>query len=118
MYTWNTDFAAWSPGGQCLVEGIRLSGVLNPPGRSLPPRKVLALTGINTAPVLPLRDAAFREIVDTDTELAWSPNGRFVAAYNGGDVVYLYDCLSGHRIRLFDVYSKYAGPAVNFVLMR
>jgi hypothetical protein len=56
VYTWRTSFAAWSPDGRYLVDGLGLSGLLAPPDRPFPSRKVLQTFNLDQAPIiLPIR---------------------------------------------------------------
>src|SRR5262249_48369503 len=74
MYTWSTDFAAWSPDGRYLIDSIGVSGLLQPPGQLFPSRKALVNAGMEQAPLLPIHDAALLVVVKRATAIAWSPN--------------------------------------------
>jgi hypothetical protein len=124
--TWRSSFAAWSPDGRYLVEGLGLSGLLAPPDRPFPSRKVLQAFNLDQAPILPMRDAAMDEVVenagidDTDTvlTLAWSPTGRMMAAYQAGNTVALYNSTNGHKLTSFAFPGKPAGPPADAVALR
>ncbi len=109
LSSWSTTFVAWSPGGRYLVDGLMLFGLLKLPGQRLPGASTLVLSRMNQVPtliltrmdqvpLLPLRDGALREVVDTHTAVAWSPNGRVLAAYHAGKGLDLYECRSGRRL--------------------
>ncbi len=118
MYTWSTDFAAWSPDGRYLVDEIGLSGALEPPGHPFPSYKALVALGLDQAPLLPIHDAALLMVVDRATALAWSPDGRVLAAYTAGNIVNLYDCANGHKLASLLVHTKYPAPPAQAVVMR
>jgi hypothetical protein len=123
--TWRSSFAAWSPDGRYLVEGLGLPGLLAPADRPFPGRKVLHAFNVDQAPILPMRDAAMDEVVenagidDTDTvlTLAWSPNGRLLAAYQVGNTVALYNCSNGHKLASFAFPGKPAAPSADAVAL-
>ncbi len=91
-YAWSTDFAAWSPGGRYLVDGIGLSGLVQPSGRLFPGYKAFITSRIVQAPLLPVHDATFLQVIQASTAIAWSPDGRILAAYSARNIVDLYDC--------------------------
>jgi WD40 repeat protein len=124
--TWRTSFAAWSPDGHYLVEGLGLPGLLAPADRPFPSHKVVHAFNVDQAPILPLRDAAMYEVVesagieDTDTvlTLAWSPNGRMLAAYQAGNTLALYNGTNGHKLAAFALPGKPAAPPADAVALR
>jgi hypothetical protein len=118
LSTWSTDFAAWSPDGRYLVDEIGLTGLLQPPGQLFPSHKALVALGLNQAPLLPIHDGALLMVVQRATALAWSPNGRVLAAYTAGNIVTLSDCVNGHTLASLLVRTKYPAPAAQAVLMR
>ncbi len=118
MYTWNTDFAAWSPDGRYLIDGIGLTGLLQPPGQLFPSHKALVALGLNQAPLLPIHDGALLMVVERATALAWSPDGRILAAYTAGNIINLYDCVNGHKLASLLVQTKYPAPAAQAIIMR
>jgi Anaphase-promoting complex subunit 4 WD40 domain len=118
MYTWSTDFAAWSPDGRYLVDEIGLTGLLQPPGRLFPSHKALVALGLNQVPLLPLPDGALLRVVQRATALAWSPDGRVLAAYTAGNIVTLYNCVNGHKLASLLVQTKYPAPAAQAIVMR
>jgi hypothetical protein len=118
MYTWSTDFAAWSPDGRYLVDGIGVSGLLQPPGQLFPSHKALVASGVDQAPLLPIHDAVLLSVITNATALAWSPNGRILAAYSSGNIVTLYDCANGHKLASWLVQTKVPAPLAHAVVMR
>jgi WD40 repeat protein len=126
VYTWRTSFAAWSPDGRYLVDDLGLSGPLAPPDRPFPSRKVLQAFNLDQAPILPMRDAAMFEVMesagingtDTALTLAWSPNGRMLAAYKAGNTVALYNSTNGHKLASFALPGTSAAPPADAVALR
>src|SRR5205085_5482806 len=99
VYTWSTNFAAWSPDGHYLVDGIDLKGVLSRPGLALPSQQSLVTHHLDQQPLLPARDAAIMRVATLYAAVAWRPDGRVLAAYNSSeDFVELYNCITGRRI--------------------
>jgi WD40 repeat protein len=118
MYTWSTDFAAWSPDGRYLVDGIGVSGLLQPPGQPFPSRKALVASGLEQAPLLPIHDAVLLSVITSATSLAWSPNGRVLAAYSTGNIVTLYECANGHKLATLHVHTTSPAPLAHAVVLR
>jgi hypothetical protein len=118
IYTWSTDFAAWSPDGRYLIDEIGLTGLLQPPGQLFPSHKALVALGLNQVPLLPIHDGALLMVVQRATSLAWRPDGRILAAYTAGNIVNLYDCANGHKLASLLVQTKYPAPAAQAVVMR
>ncbi len=98
LTSWSTTFAAWSPDGRYLVDGMTLFGLLKPAGQRFPSSSTLVRTRMNQVPLLPLHDRALLMVVDTATAVAWSPDGRVLAAYHAGKSVDLYECHTGRRL--------------------
>ncbi len=117
-YAWSTDFAAWSPGGRYLVDGIGLTGLVQPPGRLFPGYKAFIASRIVQAPLLPVHDATFLQVIQAATAIAWSPAGRILAAYTARNIVDLYDCTSGRKLASLLLHSSYAAPSVGAIAMR
>src|SRR5262249_5396275 len=90
-YAWSTDFAAWSPDGRYLVDGLGLSGLLQPPERLFPTDIAFVVSRMVHAPLLPAHDATFLQVIRAATAMAWSPNGRLLAAYSARNIVDLYE---------------------------
>jgi WD40 repeat protein len=118
MYTWSTDFASWSPDGRYLVDGIGLSGLLQPPGQLFPSRKAFVNSGLEQAPLLPIHDAVLLSVITSTTTLAWSPNGHVLATYSAENIVTFYDCASGHQLASLLVHTTSPAPLAHAVVMR
>jgi WD40 repeat protein len=118
MHTWSTDFTVWSPDGRYLIDGIGLTGLLQPPGQLFPSHKALVVSGLDQAPLLPVHDPALLTVVDRATAIAWSPNGRILAAYTAGNIINLYNCVNGHKLASLLVHTKYPAPTAHAVVMR
>jgi len=118
IYTWSTDFAAWSPDGRYLIDEIGLSGLLQPPGQFFPGHKALVGSGLDQAPLLPIHDAALLKVVNRATAIAWRPDGRVLAAYTAGNIVDLYDCTDGRKLTSLLVRTSDPAPPVHAVVMR
>jgi WD40 repeat protein len=102
---------------RCTGDGIALFGLLKPPGRLFPSPDTLGISKMNQALLLPVHDRAFLKVIDTATVLAWSPNGRVLAAYSGGKSVDLYDCISGDRFASLVLQSKDAASPADALLL-
>jgi WD40 repeat protein len=98
LTSWSTTFAAWSPDGRYLVDGMTLFGLFKPPGQRFPSPSTLVRTRMNQVPLLPLRDTALLTVVESTRAVAWSPDGRLLAAAYPGKSVELYECRSGRRL--------------------
>jgi len=118
IYTWSTDFAAWSPDGRYFIDGIGLTGLLQPPGQLFPSHKALVASGLDQAPLLPVHDPALLTVVDRATTIAWSPNSRILAAYSAGNIVNLYDCTNGHKLASLLVHTTSLAPLAHAVVLR
>jgi WD40 repeat protein len=118
LYTWSTNFAAWSPDGRYLVDGIALFGLLKPPERLFPIPETLVIARENQAPLLPIHDRAFLKVIDSATVLAWNPNGHILAVYNAGKRVDLYDCTNGGRFASLVLQSKEAASPADALQLR
>lgn len=104
VYTWSTSFAAWSPDGRYLIDGVTTGGRLELAGRPTPSAETLDALQIERFPVLAPRDAGMaRALAAMDGAaaseqmlwLAWRPDGRVLAASPDGDDVTFYDAASG-----------------------
>lgn len=80
---WHTSFIAWSPDGRYLIDGIDLVGRLGPPEQPfLDQQSSIAL---KHTLLLPVRDAALRQIIASQTAISWYPNGRVLTGYSMTD---------------------------------
>lgn len=96
---WSTNFAAWSPDGRYLVDGIGLNGLLSQPGLVPPIPQSSDTYHLKQEPLLPAHDPALLQVATFFSAVAWRPDGRVLAAYDSQDIVVLYDCNTGRRIR-------------------
>jgi len=118
VYTWSTDFAAWSPDGRYLADGIGLKGLLSQPGFPLPSQQSLMIHHLNQQPLLPAHDIALLRVATLYSAVAWRPDGHVLAAYNSANSVELYDCATGHRIGVLLPHSKNSFVDGSTVLLR
>ena len=120
-YTWQTQFASWSPDGRYLLDDTQVLFRAEPIGKTPPSAVGVSALGLERAPVVPIRDHALQAVyasLSTDTfdpahqhvTLAWSPDGRYLAALPetffagqpAGQVshpVAVYGCASGAAVR-------------------
>jgi len=120
-YTWHTEFASWSPDGRYLLDDTQLQFRTEPIGKTAPSAAGLSALALERAPVAPVRDRALQAVYagmtadrfDPATQVvsvAWSPNGRYLAALSDSTVpgapagqvahpVMVYDCASGEPVR-------------------
>jgi hypothetical protein len=78
LYLYSTTFAAWSPDGRYLADGLSIRGLLRPTGLPLPSRAVLsALTyDLKNVVALPIRDAGLSEALAHDMPRPTSASGQ------------------------------------------
>ncbi len=98
-FAWNTTFSAWSPDGRYLVDGISMVGLFEPPGSVSPNAQALSQVKAQHYALLPARDAALLKVAINSAEIAWRPDGRVLATYNGYGFVALYDCQTGRLLK-------------------
>lgn len=113
--TWKTSFAAWSPDGLFLVEGMNLSALLKPQEQSKTSRLAGCLSQQALLP--PVSEEMFLRAFFSEVALAWSPSGQALTAYTPGKGIALYSCGDGHQLAsslLSD--SDAASPAVSIKL--
>ncbi len=87
VYTWLTDFAAWSPDGRYLLADMSIFGQLQPSHRQLPSAQTLVQFRLDHAPLLPVRDTALEQLLlamppdspGASYSVAWRPDGRVLA---------------------------------------
>ena len=107
LFFWSASFAAWSPDGRYLVDGIAPFGLLwSPAGRLFPSSQVFAFAKEKHIPLLPVRDRALLQVVEEATTLAWSPNGRELAVLSSEESVDLYDGTDGRKLASLVLESK------------
>ncbi len=108
VFTWNTSFAALSPGGRYLVDGVSLKGRLELPGQAPPSLQTLRDLHMLQVPLLAVRDKGLQHVLETlaaapadlsAQTLAWDPAGDFLATYNAGTLdLDLFDCVTGYQV--------------------
>jgi WD40 repeat protein len=97
VFRFNTTFAAWSPDGRYIVEGLGLQNVTEQHGATaLFPLMSSYRTG--DTPLLSISGETISRAVSSMTAVAWSPDGRILAAYAVGKPVTLYDAATGRRL--------------------
>jgi hypothetical protein len=117
-YTWRTNFAAWSPNGHYLVDGMSLLGVLTPPGRLVLTHRQPLFSTLSNVPLAPAHDVALLQLLQSWTVVAWSPKGQLLAASQGGKSVQLFDCRTGNRLASFELLNKQAASPSDSLLLR
>jgi len=118
LSSWTTTFAAWSPDGRYLVDGLTLFGLLKPPGQGFPSASTIILTRMNQVPLLPLRDKALLKVVDTAAALARSQNGQMLSASHAGKSVDLYECRTGDKLAAFALHDHGDAASTAPILLR
>jgi hypothetical protein len=107
IYTWSATFAAWSPDGRYLIDGVTTGGRLELAGRPTPSAATLDMLQIGRFPMLAPRDVGMVWALDAlggaseagqALWLAWRPDGRVLAASPDGDDVTFYDTASGRML--------------------
>ena len=120
-YVLSTSFAVWSPDGRYLIPNAGDEARLPAANVPAPTPAALAALGLDTTPLLPVRDRALQVALDrlgaqapdqrgtTPLLVAWSPDGRLLAVQlvpsEAGDVPHathhallIYDCATGEAI--------------------
>ncbi len=111
VYTWNTIFAAWSPDGRYLAEGLFVAGRFSASWQPPTSQQELVDLQMEHLPVFPVRDSGLERILkelktptgspfgSVEEAVSWRPDGRIVAV-NGdlGGSVYIFDCSSGRLL--------------------
>jgi WD40 repeat protein len=107
LFFWSASFAAWSPDGRYLVEGISSFGMLwLTAGQLVPGSQGLAFVKQNHVLLLPIRDRALLQVVEEATTVAWSLNGRVLAVLSSEEGVDLYDGTDGRKLASLVLESK------------
>jgi len=70
------------------------------------------------APLLPAHDPAFLLVIQAATAMAWSPNGRLLAAYSARNIVDMYDCASGRKLASLLLPTSSVAPPAGSIAMR
>ena len=105
VFTWNTNFAAWSPDEHYLISSVDLQGRLQVPDQTAPGSSTLAKLHLDHLPNFPVRDTALHHLLLTlssstfNIVVAWQPAGLVLAAYDYGMVdLDIYDCVTGNEV--------------------
>jgi hypothetical protein len=94
--TWKTSFAAWSPDGRSLLEGIDLSVLLKPQEQVEASQRAGCLS--HQALLPPVGEEDFLQGFSLEEALAWSLSGQALAAYTPGKGIALYSCSDGYQL--------------------
>jgi WD40 repeat protein len=130
VYAWSTSFAAWSPDGRYLADGIDIAGQLTSP--TILPMSGEALQALQAAglPTIPVRDAGMAQIVaglkvptitspgTVEENVAWRPDGRVVAVMDGANHIDIYDCASGHLLTVLSLPVGVASDIGGLIVLR
>ncbi len=107
IFTWNSDFSAWSPDERYLISSINLQGILQLPGHPLPGQQMLVKFHLNSVPYFPVRDGALQNLLlglnssTFNVVVAWQPAGYVLAAYDYGMIdLDMYDSVTGFEVAL------------------
>jgi hypothetical protein len=138
IYTWETSFLAWSPDGHYLVDSFQLEGIVHPVGEPIPTAAGLQAEGDAGAPNVAIRDPALQRLLtslhasadpedpSSQINVAWSPNGRVLAAIpddesaNGSALsapVTLYDCATGKTMGTLLPHGDAANPNTGIAVL-
>ena len=91
VYAWSSMFVAWSPDSRYLIDAISLLGTVHPAGEPIPTAAGLQTFGWEGLTTLGIRDRAMQRLLASLRpsgshglqpldHVAWSPNGRVLAA--------------------------------------
>jgi len=102
FFTWNTQFAAWSPDGRYFIDQVYTVGRFVVPRQPSPSHQELVSLGMDQLTTFAIRDKALAGILakllsgqsSSENFVAWRPDGRELATYNAGQVE-IYDCATG-----------------------
>ncbi len=105
VFTWNTNFAAWSPDQRYLISPVVLQGRLQIPEQTAPSSSTLAKLHLDHLPNFLVRDTALQHLLFTlgsstvNILVAWQPAGLVLAAYDFGMIdLDMYDCVTGNEV--------------------
>ena len=101
--TWNTHFTAWSPDGRYFIDQVYTIGRFVVPHQPSPSHQELDSLGMDQLATLAIRDKALARLLAAllasgqgDSFIAWRPDGRELAMYNGR--INIYDCATGREL--------------------
>ncbi len=114
--TWKTSFAAWSPDGRSLVEGIDLSALLKPQEQVEASQRAGCLSHHALLP--PVREEVFLQGFFLEAALAWSPSGQALVAYTPGKGIALYRCSDGYQLASFLLSAPDAASPAGSIALR
>lgn len=104
FFTWDTQFAAWSPDGRYFIDQVYTAGRFVIPHQPTPSHQELVSLDMDQLAPLTVRDKALAGILTKlwsdqagDAYLAWRPDGRELATYAAGRVE-VYDCATGRKL--------------------
>ena len=107
IFTWNTNFTAWSPDERYLITSVNLQGILQLPDHPLPTWQTLAKFHMDHVSYFPLRDVALQNLLlalnsaTFNVVVAWQPAGYVLAAYDYGMIdLDMYDSATGFEMAL------------------
>ncbi|MHB8597393.1 MAG: hypothetical protein ACYDER_11355 [Ktedonobacteraceae bacterium] len=107
IFTWNSDFSAWSPDERYLISSVNLQGLLQLSGHPLPSQQTLAKFHMDAIPYFPMRDAALQKLLPGlnsstfNVVVSWQPAGFVLAAYDYGMIdLEMYDSVTGFEVAL------------------
>ncbi|MEO8970953.1 MAG: hypothetical protein ABI406_05040 [Ktedonobacteraceae bacterium] len=110
VFSWNTDFSAWSPDERYLITSVSLQGILQLPGHPLPDQQTLAKFHMDHVPYFPVRDPALQNLLlalnssTFNVVVAWQPAGYVLAAYDYGMIdLDMYDSVTAVAVALLDL---------------
>jgi hypothetical protein len=122
LYLFTTAFAAWSPDGRYVADGLSVRGLLRPAGLPLPSRSVLSALpySLENVAALPIRDAGLSEalahdlprpvgqpdafdVASSPVPLAWRPDGKVLAVLTGHNGYILRATDTGRVVKSLDM---------------
>ncbi len=104
--TWSTTFMSWSPDGRYLIDQAVTSARFVIPHQTPPSSGDLVALKLDQLATLSVRDKALARILAalpasnqsrSTIGVAWRPDGRELATFNGG-FIDLYDCATGREL--------------------
>ncbi len=125
IFTWNSDFSAWSPNERYLISSVNLQGLLQLPGHPLPSHQTLAKFNMDSVPYFPVRDVALQNLLlalnssTFNVVVAWQPAGYVLAAYDYGMIdLDMYDSVTGSEVALLALPDEFRTDLAGTTLLR